>query len=173
DAQHPYRVLGEGLGDVPQHLVPEIPASAERVDEPALGVARHRVDRDVPPREVLLDRDVGGRPELEAVVAGSGLALRAGERVLLAGFRVQEDGEILADLAKAEGLHLVRGRADDAPVALRHRQPHELVTYRPADKVHFHRAILSRMPVSGRGRIGRYGCARKAGMERTTRSSRS
>ena len=65
----------------------EVRAPAVRVDERPVGVARHRVDREVAALQVVLERDVGREMQLEAAIARPGLALGARERVLFAGSR--------------------------------------------------------------------------------------
>ena len=47
NAQDAHRVLAEGLGDVPQHLAPQVQLAAEGVDERAVLGLRDRVDGEV------------------------------------------------------------------------------------------------------------------------------
>jgi len=103
---------------VPQHSRREVGAARPRVDDGAVGRPRDRVDREVAALEVLLERHRAGRVEFEPRVARRGFALRARERVLLAGLRVQEHREIFADAAEALRRELVGRRADDDPIAL-------------------------------------------------------
>ena len=124
----------------------EVRAPAVRVDERPVGVARHRVDREVAALQVVLERDVGREMQLEAAIARPGLALGARERVLFAGFRVQEYGKIAADLAVAEVHHLLRRRADHDPVAFADRPAEQLVANRAADQIDFHRIMLRDSP---------------------------
>ena len=121
----------------------EVLQAAERIDEFIVGVDRKRIDREVAPAEVLFDGDIGRRIEFEAVVAGCGLALCAGKRVFLAGLRVQEYREILADLFVAGVNKFIRRRAHNAPVPFFHRKPEPFVTNGATDEVHLHRAILA------------------------------
>jgi hypothetical protein len=135
-----------------QHARLEIAQAAPRVDQPAGGIARHGVDRQVAPQEVFLERDLGRRVHDEAAVAGRGLALRAGQRVLLAAVGMQEDGEVAPHGPEAPPLHLLRGGADHDPVALADRQAEQFVTNGAADQVDFHRGIVA-PPAWRRGRL--------------------
>src|SRR5690606_9332650 len=139
-AQHADRVLAERVGDVPQLALLEVPISAPRIDEPAAAVARHSVDREIAPLEVLLDGDRRRGVEREAGIPRRDLALGSRERVLLAGLRVQEYGEILADLLEAERPHFLRPGPDDEPVPLADSPAEKCVTNRPADFINFHSA---------------------------------
>ena len=96
--------------------------------------------------QVVLERDVGRKLQLEAAIARPGLALGAGERVLLAGLGVQEHREVPADLAVAEVQHLLRRCADHDPVALADRPAEQLVANRAADQIDFHRIMLRDSP---------------------------
>jgi hypothetical protein len=58
----------------------------------------------------------------EAVITGRGLALGAGQRILLVGIRVQEHRKILADRPEAARQQIVRRGADHHPVAFPDRQ---------------------------------------------------
>ena len=102
DAQDAHRVLGEGRAHVAQDAGAQVLGAVERIDEVAVLVARDRVDREIAAREVLLERHVGRRMELEAVIAARGLALGARERVLLVRFGMKKNREILADRTVAE-----------------------------------------------------------------------
>ncbi len=104
---------------------------------------RHRVDREVTPREVFLERDVGREARGEAVVAGAGLAFGAGERVLVAGLRMQEDGKVLADGAVAEREQVVGLGADDHVVAFGEGPSEQRVAHGAAHQVGFHCRIVA------------------------------
>ncbi|MPN51110.1 hypothetical protein SDC9_198752 [bioreactor metagenome] len=56
--------------------------------------------------------------EGEALVAGSGLAFGAGERVFVLGARVEKNREVLSDRTEPGGDHLLRRGADHHPVAV-------------------------------------------------------
>jgi hypothetical protein len=83
-----------------QDAVPDVCNATERIHEITTRMPGNRVYGQVASSEVILDRDPRVRMELETVVAGRCLTFGAGERILFAGFRVQEDGEILANLLR-------------------------------------------------------------------------
>ncbi len=89
-----------------------------RVDDAAVLAARHGIDRQVAPRQVLLQRDIGRREELEAAITASMLALGARERVFLVGFRMQEHREVAAHRAESRRQHRLRRDADDNVVTV-------------------------------------------------------
>jgi len=172
-AQDADRVLGERRRDMAQHAALEVGTPAVGVDEPSVGGARHGVDGEVAPREVLLQRDrrreVGG----EAVVAGRDLALEARQRVLLVRLGMQEDREIAADGAEALRFEIGGRRAHHHPVPLAHRATEQLVAYRAADQIGLYARHGNRggggaggrgsaAAVSGAGRSGRRRAARRA-----------
>ena len=94
-------------------------------------------------RQVLFQRDVGCGVEHEPAVAGARLALGACERVFLMGQRMQEHREIAPHRREAGRHHLLRCRANDDPVAVVRRHPHQLVAHRTADDIRFHRCRSS------------------------------
>jgi hypothetical protein len=83
-AEDAHRVLAERVGHVAQPAALQVGLAVVRIDQPALVVLRDRVDGEVAPRQVLLQRDLGLGMEREAVVAARGLALGARQRVFLA-----------------------------------------------------------------------------------------
>ena len=143
DAQDPHRVLDEGRRDMAESLRRQVAFAPVGVDEPAGGVARHGVDRQVAPLEVVLERHRRGEFHLEAAVAGRDLALEPRQRIFLVRLRVQEHREFLADGPVARALHLLRRRAHDHPVALAHRQAQQAITYRTTHEVDFHARMLT------------------------------
>src|SRR4029079_12873823 len=110
----------------------EVGAAAARVDERAGLVARDRVGREVAARQVLLEGDAHGGIEREPRVAGTDLSLRAGERVLLARARMEENRKVLADAPIPERLEVLRRRADDHEVAFLDGQAEQGVPDRAA-----------------------------------------
>ncbi len=96
----------------------QIGPAAIRVDDDAVLTARHRVDRQVAPREILFQRDIGRREELEAAIAPSVLALGARKRVFLVRFRMQEYREVAAHRAESRRQHRLRRHADDDVVTV-------------------------------------------------------
>ncbi len=121
-----------------QHARLEIAPASPWIDQRAIRRARDRVDREIAALEILLERHARGGIELEAGVAAADLALGARKRVFVAGARMQEDGEVLADAPVALREQLVGRSADDDPVALLDRQAEQGVAYCPADLVDFH-----------------------------------
>ena len=142
DAQHAQRILGERRRDVAEHARVEVAPSSPGIDQSAVVSPRDRVDREIAALEILLERNGCARVELEARVAAAYLALGARERIFVAGDRMQEDGEVLADAPISLRKQLVGRSADDDPVALLDRQAEQGVAYRPADLVDFHARII-------------------------------
>src|SRR6185437_10648118 len=88
--------------------------------------------------------------EAETVITRPGLALGARERVFLAGVRVQEHGEILADRLVTQRQHVFWRRTDHHVVAIEVRAAQQLVAYRASDQVHAVIALRHRVsPASG------------------------
>ncbi len=143
DTQHAQRVFDESGRDVAQDTSLEVTAATVRVDDVAAAIvafdrSRHRVDREVTPREVFLERHVGREARGEAVVAGTGLAFGPGERVLVAALRMQEDGKVLADGTVAEREQVVGPGADDHVVAFGEGPSEQRVAHGTAHQVSFH-----------------------------------
>ena len=86
------RVLFKGRTDVPKSPGFQVFKPTVRIDQPSVVVKCHGVDRQIATAEILFQRDIGGCMEYESVVARSGLALRAGERVFLVGLVPDEEG---------------------------------------------------------------------------------
>ena len=84
-------------------------------------VLRDGVDGQVAARQILFQRDFRRGLEAEALVAASGLALGARQRVLLVGVRMQEHREVRADRPEALRHHVFRRGADHHVVAVLHR----------------------------------------------------
>jgi hypothetical protein len=76
--------------------------------------------------------------ERESLVAGAGLALGTGERVLGVRLGVQEDREIRSHGPVALAQQLRGIGADHDVVAVLHRQAEQLVAHRAADEVGLH-----------------------------------
>ena len=91
-----------------------------RVDEGSILRQRHRVDGEIAPHQVLLQRHRGS-VEHEALVARRRLALGSRQRVLLMGLRVEKDRKILAHRRESERQHLFRCRADHVVAILTSR----------------------------------------------------
>ena len=143
DAENSDGIFRESVGYMAKQFLFEVTTTVVRVNQVAGSIARHCVDRQVAPVEILSDRDIRGRVKEKAAIAGCGLSFSSRERIFFARIRVQEDGEVLADRLEACRLHLSRCRSHDAPVPLAHGQPKQFVTNRATDKVNFHTMILS------------------------------
>ena len=139
-AQHPQRILHEGIRYMVQQAIAHILSAAVGVDQAAIPVLGHRVDAEVASRQVVLERDLRAGLAGEARVAVPALAFATRERVFLAGFGMQEHGEIATDLAKAEREHLLAAGANDDPVPFAWRYAEHAVAHRAADQIDLHRA---------------------------------
>ena len=101
-----------------------------------------RVDGEVAAGEIFLERHAAVGVELEAVVAGAGLALGARERMFFARFGMKEHREVAADREIAEGEKLAGIGADDDPVAISDGATEQSITNRTADEIALHRCVL-------------------------------
>ena len=90
DAQYAQRVLDERGRDVAKHAGPKVGLPAVGIDQRALFVARHRIDREIAAGEILGERHVGRGEEFEAAITPAVLPLRARQRVFVA--RVADRG---------------------------------------------------------------------------------
>ncbi len=124
------------------------------IDQCAVIVERHRVDRQVAARQVLLERDVRRGVRDESLVTGRRFALGARQRVLLVRFRMQEHRKILADRLVSERRHLLRRRADHDPITVGFQRcvqithvaagaAEQLIAYEPSDPIRFQLWTLS------------------------------
>ena len=157
-AQDAHRVLAEGVGHMAQHPGLEVALPLVGVDqlvelevEGAVGADAvrgdgDRVDREVAPCQVLLERHVGRGVHDKAVVAARGLALGPRQRVLFARARVQEHREVATHGQETLGHHLLGRGPHHDPVAILHRQAEQAVAHRAADHVNLHRASLAAQP---------------------------
>ena len=83
------------VGDGPEHARVEIPAAAEGIDERFVGQApRHRVDREVTPCEVVLDRGLRIDDDLEVVASRPRRDLAARRRELDPGGHLATEGTV-------------------------------------------------------------------------------
>ena len=144
-----------------------------QVRTPAIGIVNlagfvpgHRIDRQVTAAQVLLERDRGRKLEGKAVVAGRRLSFDARQRILLVRLRVQEHGEVLADLLVAKTLKFIHGRSDHDPVPLAHRQSEQFIADCAADQIDLHRLILE--PVAALVHASRAGARVIARLARMT-----
>ncbi len=93
------------------------------IDDLASRGLRHRIDREVPPAQVIFERHVGSELRREPSISESDFAFDTGERVFLVCFRVQEYGEFAPDGLEAVTLEFLGRRTDHDPVALVNRTP--------------------------------------------------
>ena len=103
---------------MPQDTGTEIARAAVGIDQSPVFVERHRIDRQIATLQIRFESHVRRRMENKSAVAGRGLALGACQGVLLVRFRMQKDGEVLADGSKAARDHFVGRAADNDPVAI-------------------------------------------------------
>ena len=94
--------------------------------------------------EILLEAHGRRAVGAESVVARTGLALGARERVLLVGLGMQEYRKVAPHLLHSLALQFLRGSADDHPVALLHCATEQLIPDCTADQIHFHADSLPR-----------------------------
>jgi hypothetical protein len=139
-AQDAHGVLGEGVGHVAQHVVAQVGHAAEGVHQRAVLVLGDGVHRQVAPAQVVFERHRRVGMNGEAAIAGRGLALGAGQRMLLARGRVQEHREVAPDRRVALRQHLLDGGAHHDPVAVAGRGAQQAVPNCAADLVDLHAA---------------------------------
>ena len=142
-----------------KHACIEIGPAAIGIDQGAVVRLGHRIDGQVAPAQVLLERYIRRSMEDKAVVAAALLPLGAGERIFLVRLGMQEDGEIPAHRLEAERKQLFRGTTDDHMIAVADAASEQLVSHRAADAVRLH-GIESTIARSG-CEPGRSGRARK------------
>jgi hypothetical protein len=99
---------------------------------------RDGVDRQVAPRKILFERDIGRRMDGEAAVAGRALAFGARQRVFLARLGMQEHREVAAHRQEALGHHLFGRGADHDPVAIAAGPAQQRIADRAADEKGLH-----------------------------------
>ena len=122
NAENAHRVFGERRRDMAQPAGFEIAGAVVRVDQVTARVAGHGIDGQIAAPQVVFQRDFRRGVNAEPMVAGRGLALGAGQRILLVRVRVQEYRKILADRPEAARQQLVRRGPDHHPVTLPDRQ---------------------------------------------------
>jgi len=139
-AQDPHRIFRKRRADVAQHARVEVAFTAERIDEGTGLVQRHRIDREVAPRQILLERDFGRGMEDKTVIPRRGLALGARQCIFLVCLRMEKNREVLAYRPETRGDQLVRGCAHDDPVAIPVGAAEQLIADAAADDVGLHLA---------------------------------
>ena len=150
-----------------QHSRRKIGLPAVRIDQRPVLAPRHRVDREVAPLQILLERHIGRREELEPAVSVAMLALGSRQRVFVLRFRMQEDGKVAADRTKARREHDLRGGADHGEIAVGVLATQQFVAHGAADAIDAHglrqRAPAHREPGHG-STCGRSRMSRRLGM---------
>ena len=136
--QHAHRILGEGGRNVAQQPRLDIGGAAVGIDKGTVAGARHGVDGQVAPREILLEGHPGAEFHREAAIAGCDFALQACERVFLVGLGVQEHGKVAAHLAVAAGQQLLAGCPHHHPIAFPDRHTEQRVPDGTANQIHLH-----------------------------------
>ena len=142
EADHAHGIVDEGVGRArPQAALGEVARAAEGVDQALgrpLGGARHRVDGEVAPAQVVLEGGAAQRREVD---------VSAGEHDAVGGeaFRDGVDGP--AELVGQTGRETVDGSAH-GEVDVACRQSQELVAQGPADDPHGRAALAGRRRVS-------------------------
>ena len=109
-----------------------------RIDECAVVGFGDGVDGQVTALQILFQRDIGAGVKGKACVTRAGFAFGACQRIFVAGFRVQEYREVLADLFVPLFQHFLRRRTDHDPVPFQHRQAEQPVAHCTAYQVSFH-----------------------------------
>src|SRR5689334_5454057 len=84
NAQHPQRIFDERRRYMAKDAGAKIFGAVVGVDQRAVLVPRHRIDREIAPCEVLRKRHFGRRKELEAAIAAPMFALGARKGIFLA-----------------------------------------------------------------------------------------
>ena len=142
-AQNSNRVFGICVRYVTQDSVFQISHAVEWIDEIAIGISRHSVDRQVATTKICLQRYIRRCLKFEPVITRSRLSLGSRERVFFVGFRVQKNRKALANLTIACGQKFIGSRTHDAPVPFFDRQSKLFIPNSTANKVNFHWLILA------------------------------
>ena len=175
-AQDAHRVFAEGGADVAQHLGPQVGHAAEGIDQPGQIWLRRRVglltagwmwavclvgqgfggdgvDGEVAPGQVLLQRHIGCGVEGEALVAGGGFALGAGQGDFIAGVRVQKHRKVFAHRQIALVQQSLGRAAHHHPVALVQGQTQQGIAHRAAHHVNVHQCVRCPVFTGPAGRV--------------------
>ena len=123
---------------MPQHARLDVGGAAERIHQAAVFGTRDRIDGEVAPAQVFLQRHRGLGMHHEAGVAARGFAFGARQCVFLAAARVQEHREIAADLLVAGIEHLSRAGADHHVIVVARGLAEQCIAHRAAHQVDLH-----------------------------------
>ena len=128
---------------MPQDSRLQVLAPAIGIDQRTVLIARHGVDGQIATRQVLFQGDRSGGIERETVVAGPHLALGSCNGVFVAGFRVKENGKVLAHLLVAQAKQVLGSRADHDPVPLADRKVQQRIPDGASDFVDLHGLMIT------------------------------
>ena len=146
-ARHPQQshgVLSEGRTDMAQDAGAQVLLALIGVDQFAgKFVARHCVDGEITPDQVIGQADIGGCVDDKAAIARCRFAFGAREGIFLVRLRMKKYRKVTADRAITQIDHLLRGGTHHHMVTILDRKPEELIADRAANCVDFH------SPVSG------------------------
>ena len=138
--QNPQRIFGERRRHMPQPLAPQIAAPVERIDHLAASLVQSDgVNRQIAPRQILLERHLRRGMKNKAAIAAPDFALGARERVFVARARIDKHRKIRPDRAQPARRHLLRSRPHRDIIALARFAPQQAVAHRAADEIDFHR----------------------------------
>ena len=137
-AQHPQRILDEGVADMPQHARLDVGGAAERIHQAAVFGTRDRIDGEVAAAQVFLQRHRGLGMHHEAGMSARRFALGTRQRMFLAGAWMQEHREVATDLLEAGIQHLLRAGADHHVIMVARGQAEQGIAHRAADQVDLH-----------------------------------
>ena len=113
------------------------------VDDVAVGVLRHGIDRQVATLQVCFQRDIRRTVHFETGIAMPVFTFGACQGVFFFGLRVQEHGKVAPDLRKALVQHLLGCGAYHHPVAIGDGSAQQSVADGAANKIDVHgRSVL-------------------------------
>jgi len=116
------------------------------IDQCPVGRAGHGIDGEVATAQIVFQGDVRVGLDLETPMSLAMLALGSGQRVFLAGPRMQEHGEITPHLAITLSAHLRCSGAHHHMVPFVHRQAQQFVPDCAADQKGVHHLLRSGRP---------------------------
>ena len=131
-----------------QHPRIDVAHAAERIDQVAFLALGDRVDGEVAPRQILLERHRGIGVHHESGVAARGLALGARQRVFLGGLRMQEHREVAPDLFESGRQHRLDAFAHHHVIAVAAFDAEQAIADRAADEIALHADSLAGAAIS-------------------------
>ena len=121
--QHAQRILRERVTHVAQHFRCNVFRAAVRIDQRAVCIKCHRVDRQITTQQIRFQRDIRRSLKRKPGIAATTLALGAREGIFLFSFRMQKHRKIFAHGLIARRQHLVHRHTNDHVIAIHRRQP--------------------------------------------------